>query len=85
MDGKTRVCIQRIDRDEACSTSQKRNLSDLINWRGINLLDSGSKSMIIILNIRAQKLLQNDRIPMQFGATPNMDCADAVFSLKSGL
>ena len=62
---------------------KKGNLHDLNNWRGINLLDVVSKIVSIILNRRAQKLLEKNSHPMQFGATPKVGCAEAVFSLKT--
>ena len=61
---------------------KKGNLSDLNDWRGINRLDVGSKISSIILNVRAQALMKSNGHPMKFGATPNVECADAVFSLK---
>jgi len=62
---------------------KKGDLHDLNNWRGINLIDVCSKVMSIVLNIRAQKLVKVNGHPMQFGATPKVGCAEAVFSLKS--
>ena len=62
---------------------KKGDLHDLNNWRGINLIDVCSKVMSIILNARAQKLIKINGHPMQFGATPKVGCAEAVFSLKS--
>ena len=58
---------------------KKGDLHDFNNWRGINLLDVGSKVMSITLNVRAQKLLESNGHPMQFGATPKVGCAEAVF------
>ena len=34
-------------------------------------------------NVRAQNLLESNGHPMQFGTTPKVGCAEAVFSLKS--
>ena len=64
---------------------KKGDLMDLNNWRGINLLDVGSKTISIILNGRAQELLMHNGHPMQFGETPNMGCSDVVFSLKKNV
>ena len=61
---------------------KKVDLSDLNNWRGMNLLDVASKVENIILNARVQKLLQKNGQLMQFGATPSVGCAEAVFLLK---
>ena len=36
------------------------------NWRGINLLNFGSKILSIILNVRAQKTLKTNCYPIQF-------------------
>jgi len=47
------------------------------------LLDVGSKVMSIVLNIRAQGLISNNRHPMQFGAIPKVGYAEVVFLLKS--
>ena len=62
---------------------KKGDLHDLNNWRGINLIDVCSKVMSIVLNVRAQRLIKINGHPMQFGATPKVGCAEAVFSLKS--
>ena len=51
----------------------------------MSLLDVGSKIISVVLSGRAQELLLHNGNPMQFGATPNVGCADAVLSLKSML
>ena len=64
---------------------KKGDLLDLNNWHRITLLDCISKVVSIFLNSRLQKLLKKNGTPYQFGATPNLGCQDAVFSLKSFL
>jgi len=61
---------------------KKGDIHNLNNFHCINLLDMISKVMSIILNSRAQKLLETNGDPMQFGATPKVGCSKAVFSLK---
>ena len=59
---------------------KKGDLHDFNNWRGINLLDVGSKVMSITLNVRAQKLLESNGHPMQFGVTPKIGCAEVGYT-----
>ena len=82
MDGQTIHDTLRLDKVKASPSSKISDLSDLNNWRGIILLDVGSKIVSIILNVRAQKSLQHDGHPTHFGSAPSTGCANSVFSLK---
>ena len=64
---------------------QKSDISDLNNWRGINLLDVVSKLMSIVWTMRHQIVLEKEGIPIQFRASPNTDCPDSSFYLRSML
>ena len=61
------------------SLPKKGDFHDPNNWRGINLLDAGSKVLIIVLNIRAQKTLKINGYPMPFGDNPGVGYAESFF------
>jgi len=62
---------------------KKGDLSSLNNWRGINLLDTASKLISVVVTKRLQKVLATEGYPHQFGSTPTTGCPDANFTLKS--
>ena len=62
---------------------KKGDLTNLHNWRGINLLDVSSKIVSIIINKRLQKLIADRGITHQFGATPQTGCQNGLFCLKT--
>ena len=64
---------------------KKGNLFDPNDWRRITLLDYIYKVASIFLNNRLQKLQQRKGVPHQFGATPNLGCQNAEFSINSFL
>ena len=43
--------------------SNKGYFHDPNNWRGINLLDAGSKALIIVLNRRDKHILKHNNHP----------------------
>ena len=49
----------------------------------MSLLDVCSKVVSVVLNDRAQKLLEANGHPMQFGATPKVGRSEAIVSLKT--
>ena len=59
------------------------DLSSLHKWRGINLLDTASKIMSIIVTKRLQKELNREGYDLQFGSTHGTGCPDANLTLKS--
>ena len=72
-----------MKRSKLVPLPKKGDSSNLKIWRGMNLLDVGSKISSVILSARAQKLLKSNVHSMQFGAVPGRNYTDAVFSLKS--
>jgi len=63
--------------------SQKSgDLSDPNKWRGIMLMDVGSKIFSSVVNKQAFKLLDKSGTNFQFGATPELGCRDGLFVLK---
>ena len=52
-------------------------------WRGINLLDTASKMMSVIITKRLQVALLNEGYCFQFGSTPRTGCPDAHLLLKN--
>ena len=62
---------------------KKGDLSDPNKWRGINLMDVCLKIFSIILNDHLYQLLGRHGAKSQFGATPNVECQDGSFTLKS--
>ena len=61
------------------------DLTTLIKFHGINLLDVVSKLMSIVLTIRPQIVLKKIGTPIQFGASQNTGCPDGSFFLRSML
>ena len=61
------------------------DLTTLIKFHGIKLLDVVSKFMSIVLIIRPQIVLEKIGTPIQFGASQNTGCPDGSFFLRSML
>ena len=61
------------------------DLSDPNKWRGIMLMDVGSKIFSSVMNERAFKLLDMSGTKVQFGGTPELGCRDGLFVLKTML
>ena len=49
------------------------------------LMDVMSKTFSCIMNERAFKILDKHGTKFQFGGTPNLGCADGLFTLKTAL
>ena len=58
---------------------QKDDLTNVNNWRGINLLEV----MSIVITTRLQVALLEHGIPTQFGSSPKTECSDGSFSLRT--
>ena len=79
------ICSDFFDSDVEIEDCQIGNLkiipkqgdiSNPNNWRGIKLLDIITKLMSIILNSKLQIALEKHGTPLQFGASPNMNCPE---------
>ena len=57
----------------------------LHKWQGINLLDTVSKIMSVIVNNILQKKLTREGYDLQFGSTPGKGCPDTNLTIKSVL
>ena len=61
------------------------NLSDPNNWRGVTLMDIGSKTISNILCTRLFKIIEAHRVRYQFGSTPGVGCQNGSFTIKTML
>ena len=58
------------------------NLSDPNKWRGVTLMDIGSKTFSSILCTRLFKIIEAHGVRYQFGSTLGMGCQDGSFTIK---
>ena len=72
-------------RSQLIPVPKSGDLSDPNKWRGIMLMDVMSKVFSCIMNARAFKILDKHGTRFQFGGTPNLGCADGLFTLKTAL
>ena len=65
--------------------SKSGNLSDPNKWRGVTLMDLGSKIFSLILCIRLFQIIKAHGVKYQFGSTPGVGCQDGSFTIKTML
>ena len=61
------------------------DLSDPNKWRGVTLMDMGSKIFSSILCKRLFKIIEKHGVKYQFGSTPGVGCQDGSFTIKTML
>ena len=59
------------------------DLSDPNNWRGVTLMDIGSKLFSSILCTVLFKIVRKHGLKYQFGSTPGVGCQDGSFTTKT--
>ena len=59
------------------------DLSDPNKWRGVTLMDIGSKIFSSILCTRLFKIISKHGVKYQFGSTPGVGCQDGTFTIKT--
>jgi len=68
-----------------CTCPKSGDLPDLNKWRGIMLMDVGSKFSSSVMKEQAFKLLDKSGTNFQFGGMPELGCRDGLFVLKTML
>ena len=58
------------------------DLSDPNKWRGVTLMDIGSKVFSSIMCARLFKVIKKHGVKYQFGSTPGVGCQDGTFTIK---
>ena len=61
------------------------DLSDPNKWRGVTLMDLGSKIFSSILCTRSFVTIRKHGVKYQFGSTPGVGCQDGSFTIKTML
>ena len=61
------------------------DLSDPNKWRGVTLMDIGSKIFISILCKILFRIIRKHGVKYQFGSTPGVGCQDGSFTIKTML
>ena len=61
------------------------DLSDPNKWRGVTLMDIGSKIFSSILCTRLFVIIRKHGVRYQFGSTPGVGCQDGSFTIKTTL
>ena len=59
------------------------DLSDPKKWRGVTLMDIGSKVFSSILCARLFQVIKKHGVKYQFGSTPGVGCQDGTFTIKT--
>ena len=59
------------------------DLADPNKWRGVTLMDIGSKIFSKILCTRLFMIIKQHGVKYQFGSTPGVGCQDGTFTLKT--
>ena len=63
---------------------KKGDLHDLNNWRGIMLLDAGSKILSMIITARLDKIMKEEGMEEQCGFTGGRGTSDGSFFSSAG-
>ena len=58
------------------------NLSDPNKWRGVTVMDLGSKIFSSIMCTRLFRIIDAHGVKYQFGSTPGVGCQDGSFTIK---
>ena len=61
------------------------DLNDPNKWRGVTLMDIGSKIFSSIVCTRLFKIIDKHGVKYQFGLTPGVGCQDGSFTIKTML
>ena len=61
------------------------DLSDPSKWRGVTLMDLGSKIFSSIMCTRLFRIIDKHGVKYQFGSTPGVGCQDGSFTIKTML
>ena len=59
------------------------DLSDPNKWRGVNLMDIGSKVFSSLICKRLFKIIKKHGVKYQFGSSPGVECKDGTFTIKT--
>ena len=59
------------------------DLSDPNKWRGVNLMDIGSKIFSSLLCKRLFIIIKKHGVKYQFGSSPGVGCQDGTFTIKT--
>ena len=59
------------------------DLSDPNKWRGVTLMDIGSKVFSSILCARLFQVIKKHGVKYKFGSTPGVGCQDGTFTIKT--
>ena len=62
--------------------TKSRDISDPKKWRGVTLMDMGSKILSSILCTRIFRIIDKHGVKYQFGSTPGVVCQDGSLQLK---
>ena len=57
-------------------------LSEPNKWRGLNLMDIGSKFFSSLLCKRLFNIIKKHGVKYQFGSSPGLGCQDGTFTIK---
>ena len=61
---------------------KKGDLSSCDNWRGISLLDVVGKVVARVLQVRLQKVAEEELLESQCGFRKARSCADMIFTVR---
>ena len=64
---------------------KRGDLSYPNKWRGVTLMDIGSKRFSSIMCTRLFKIIKKHGVKYQFGLTPDVGCQDGSFTIKTML
>ena len=64
---------------------KSKYLSDPKKWRGVTLMDIGSKIFSSILCTRLFKIIRKHGVKYQFGLTPGVGFQDGSFTIKNNV
>ena len=59
------------------------DLSDSNKWRGVNLMDIGSKVFSRLICKILFKIIRKHGVKYQFGSSPGVGCQDGTFTIKT--
>ena len=80
-----KIYLDKWHEGQVVPAPKKGNLADLNKWRGVNLMDIGSKAFSSILCEREFKIAKKHGTRYKFGLTPGMGCQEGSFTLKKNL
>ena len=78
-----KVDFEECHEGQVVPVPKNGDLSDTNKWRGVNLMDMGSKVFSSLICKILFKIINKHGVKYQFGSSPGVGCQDGTFTIKT--